>query len=249
MLKLTYCINSQPEDTVEIQGATAVVTGANRGLGRALAAELIDRGATVWAGARTPGSIDLPGAKPVHIDITDQASVEAAARAAGDATILINNAGSATGADVLDGDWQLLHDELELHYFGTLRVTRQFAPIIERNGGGAVLNILSVLSWLGSQRLGGYAVAKSAEWSMTNSLRLQLAPRGISVAGLHVGFMETAMARGFAGPKTSPEEVARLAIDGLEAESPEIVIDERSRAVQATLSDGVPALYPTLAKL
>jgi len=231
---------------VDIQGATALVTGANRGLGRALAAELIERGATVWAGARNPDSVDLAGAKPISIDITDQTSVEAAARAAGDVTVLINNAGSATGADVLDGDWQLIHDELELHYFGTLRVTRQFTPIIERNGGGAILNILSVLSWVGSLRLGGYAVAMSAEWSMTNSLRLQLAPRGISVAGLHVGFIETALARDFDGPKTSPQDVARLAIDGLAAASPEIVIDERSRAVLAALSGGVPALYPSL---
>jgi NAD(P)-dependent dehydrogenase (short-subunit alcohol dehydrogenase family) len=231
---------------VDISGATALVTGANRGLGRALAAELLERGATVWAGARRSDSVDLADAKPLGIDITDPESVRAAAHLAADVNLLINNAGSSTGADVLHGDWQLLHDELEVHYFGTLRVTREFAPIIEGNGGGAILNILSVLSWVAAPTLGGYAVAKSAEWALTNALRLQLAPHRIAVAGLHVGFIDTDLVRDFEGAKTSPSEVARLAVEGLAAGSHEIVIDDRSRTVQAALSHGVPALYPQL---
>ncbi|MEU1689928.1 SDR family oxidoreductase [Micromonospora sp. NPDC005707] len=231
---------------MKIAGSTALVTGANRGFGRHLAAELLARGATVYAGARNPESVDLPGATPVRLDITDPASVAAAAELAGDVTLLVNNAGVSTGADLLDGDLAEIRRELETHYLGTLSVVRAFAPRIAANGGGTVLNILSALSWITFPQVGAYGAAKAAEWSMTNALRAQLADRGVRVAGLHVGYMDTDMAAHVTGPKSDPAEIARLAVDGIEADRYEIVADETSRQVLAGLSGGVAALYPAL---
>jgi NAD(P)-dependent dehydrogenase (short-subunit alcohol dehydrogenase family) len=231
---------------MDITSAVALVTGANRGLGRALAAELMNRGATVYAAARQPDQVSLPGAKPVQLDVTSPESVAAAAAAASDVTLLINNAGSATGTDLLTGDLANIRLEMDTHYFGTLGVTRAFAPVIEANGGGAVLNILSVLSWLSAPHIGAYSAAKSAEWALTNGLRLQLEPRGVTVAGLHVGYMDTDMARHVTAPKSDPAEVARIAIDAVAAGAHEIVVDDLSRDVLAKLSGGVAALYPQL---
>jgi NAD(P)-dependent dehydrogenase (short-subunit alcohol dehydrogenase family) len=232
---------------MDISQATAFVTGANRGLGRHLAGELLARGATVYAGARNPAGVDLPGAIPVAIDITDPASVAAAAAAAGDVNLLINNAGSATGAQLLSADdLDKLHTEIDTHYFGTLAVVRAFVPQITARGGGAILNILSALSWVTFPQVGGYAAAKAAEWSLTNALRVQLAPDGIRVSGLHVGYMDTDMAAAVTGPKEDPAKIARLAVDGLEAGRYEIVADDTSQRVLAGLSGGVGALYPSL---
>lgn len=229
---------------MKIESATALVTGANRGLGRALAAELLSRGATVYAAARQPELVDLPGARPIALDVTDPTSVTAAANVAGDVNLLINNAGSSTGADLLTGDLEKIKLELDTHFFGTLSVTRAFAPAIVANGGGTVLNILSVLSWLTLPQIGAYSAAKSAEWSLTNALRLQLAEEGVRVAGLHVGFMDTDMARGVTAPKIDPAVVAKLAIDAVAADAYEIVIDDLSRDTLAKLSGGVAGLYP-----
>lgn len=225
----------------------AIVSGTNRGLGKQLALELLARGAKVYAGARNPESVDLPGAIPLRLDITDPKSVAAAAEIASDATVLINNAGSSTGASLLTGQWEDIHVEFDTHVFGTLSMLRAFAPVIEQNGGGSVLNILSVLSWFNIGAEGAYSAAKSAQWAITNALRLELAPKNIRVAGLHVGFMDTDMTAGLQAPKSSPADIARIAIDGIEAGLYEIVADDISRQVQQGLAGGVAALYPDLA--
>ena len=173
---------------------TALVTGANRGLGRQFAAELVSRGAKVYAAARRPETVDLPGVVPIQLDITDPASVRAAAAIAGDVTVLVNNAGVSTGADLLTGPIDDIRSEMETHYFGTLNVIREFVPVIEKNGGGSVLDVLSVLSWYHAPAFGAYSAAKAAGWAMTDALRTELAPKGIHVAALHVGFMDTDMA-------------------------------------------------------
>lgn len=231
---------------MDISASTVLVTGANRGFGRALAAELLGRGATVYAGARNPDQVDLPGAKPIALDITDPASVEAAAKAAVDVTVLINNAGSATGADLLTSGLGDVRLEMDTHYFGTLSMVRAFAPRIAANGGGAILNILSVLSWVSFAEVGAYCAAKSAAWSLTNALRVQLADQGIRVAGLHVGLMDTDMAAGAAADKSDPADIARIAIDGVAAGAYEIIADNTSRQAQAALAVGVSAIYPQL---
>ncbi|WP_149096048.1 SDR family oxidoreductase [Paenibacillus terrae] len=231
-----------------ISEQVAFVTGANRGFGRHLALELLSRGAKVYAGARNPETIDIPGVTPVKLDITNPHEVAAAAMIAQDVTVLINNAGSSTGASLLDGDPEKIDLEFNTHFFGTLSMVREFAPIIEKNGGGSILNILSGLSWFSSGTLGAYTAAKAAEWALTNDLRLNLYPRNVRVAGLHVGFMETDMTANVDMPKSNPADIAKTAIDGIESDSFEIIADEVSRQVQAGLAGGVAALYPQLSK-
>lgn len=217
---------------------TVLVTGANRGLGCKIAAEFLSRGAKVYAGARRPETVDLPGAVPVQLDITDPESVRQAAEIASDVTILVNNAGISTRANLLTGPIEDIRAEMDTHYFGTLNVIREFVPVLQRNGGGAILNVLSVLSWLHPATSGAYASAKAAAWAMTDAVRAELAPRGIHVAALHVGYMDTDMVSYIpADQKSDPAVVARLAVDGLLAGAPEILADELSRAAKAGLSE------------
>jgi len=232
---------------MEITGKTALVTGANRGLGRHLARELRDRGATVYAAARNPASVDLPGVTPIALDVTDPGSVAAAAALAENVAILINNAGSSTGSSLLTGDLANVRLELDTHFFGTLDVIRAFAPQLAAQGDSAVLNVLSALSWISFPGSGAYCAAKSAEWSLTNALRQELAPQGTRVSSLHVGYMDTDMTRGVDAPKSNPADIAKIAIDGITAGDAEIIADEVSRQVLAGLSSGVVGLYPQLA--
>jgi NAD(P)-dependent dehydrogenase (short-subunit alcohol dehydrogenase family) len=234
-------------DLMDINGKTALVTGANRGLGRQLAAQLRDRGATVYAAARNPATVDLPGVTPIALDITDPTSVAAAAAATSDVAILVNNAGSSTGSSLLTGDLADIRLELDTHFFGTLAVIRAFAPQLAAQQGSAILNILSALSWVSFPQTAAYCAAKSAEWSLTNALRLELAAQGTRVSSLHVGYMDTDMARDVDAPKSDPAVIAKIAIDGIEAGDAEIIADEVSRQVQAGLAGGVGALYPQVA--
>ncbi|MFE1292167.1 SDR family oxidoreductase [Streptomyces sp. NPDC058751] len=222
---------------MELKDAVAVVTGANRGLGRHLAAQLVERGAKVYAAARRPESVDLPGVTPLWLDVTDEESIRAAARTASDTTLLVNNAGISTATPLISGGPDAVRLEMETNFFGPLAVTRTFAPVIEGNGGGAVLNVLSVLSWLHPAGLGSYAAAKAAAWALTDAAREELAPRGISVSALHVGYMDTDMAAGVpAEHKTDPADVAAQALDGVAGGLPEILADELTRHVRQSLA-------------
>jgi NAD(P)-dependent dehydrogenase (short-subunit alcohol dehydrogenase family) len=232
---------------MEITGKTALVTGANRGLGRHLARELRDRGAIVYAAARNPASVDLPGVTPIALDVTDPSSVAAVAAQTQNVAILINNAGSSTGASLLTGDLAKVRLELDTHFFGTLEVIRAFAPQLAAQEQSAVLNILSALSWVSFPASGAYCAAKSAEWSLTNALRQELAPQGTRVSSLHVGYMDTDMTRNVTAPKSDPADIANIAIDGIESGDAEIIADEVSKHVLAGLAGGVAALYPQLA--
>jgi NAD(P)-dependent dehydrogenase (short-subunit alcohol dehydrogenase family) len=227
---------------MKINGSVAVVTGANRGFGRHLAAQLLERGASkVYAAARNPDSVDLPGVVPLQLDLTDEASIARAAEIASDATLLVNNAGISTHTGLADGDFAQVRLEMETHYFGTLAVTRAFAPVIARNGGGAILNVLSALSWLHPANYGAYSAGKAAAWAMTNALRQDLAGSGIHVAALHVGYMDTDMADYVdADKKVDPAVVAGLALDGVEADATEILADDTARFAKSNLTT-VPA--------
>ncbi|WP_029112357.1 SDR family oxidoreductase [Mycobacterium sp. URHB0044] len=219
------------------ENVTALVTGANRGLGRRFAKELVERGAKVYAAARNPETVDIPGVVPIQLDITDPESIRRAAEQAADVNVLVNNAGVSTRATLLDGPLEDIRLEMETHFFGTLQVIRAFAPVIERNGGGSILNVLSVLSWAHPPTSGAYASAKAAAWALTDAFRTELAPRGIHVTALHVGYMDTDMVSYIpADQKTDPGVVARLALDGLFAGEPEVLGDELSRQVRAGLS-------------
>lgn len=222
---------------MELKNTVAVVTGANRGLGRHLAAQLVERGAKVYAAARRPETVDLPGVTPLRLDVTDEESIREAARTASDATLLINNAGISTGATLVGGDLDKVRQEMDTNFFGPLAATRAFAPVIEGNGGGSVLNVLSVLSWYHPAGLGSYAASKAAAWALSGASREELAPRGITVSALHVGYMDTDMAAEVpADQKVSASDVATQALNGIEAGLPEIVADELTRQVKQALA-------------
>jgi NAD(P)-dependent dehydrogenase (short-subunit alcohol dehydrogenase family) len=232
---------------VDIRGSAALVTGANRGIGRAIARALIERGAKVYAGARNPNSVTDPEVIPVKLDITDSADVAAAARLCADVSIVINNAGMSTRTSPLSGD--SLDDarrELEVNYLGPMAVSRAFAPVLAANGGGALVNILSVLSWVSFSRAGNYSAAKAAAWSMTNSLRLLLRRQGTLVVGVHFGYADTDMAAGIDGPKLDPVDVARQVVEAISSGLPEVLGDPFTRQVKAALHDDLRLLYPEL---
>jgi len=229
----------------KIQDAVVLVTGGNRGLGKAFVAEALARGAKrVYAGARDPGTVTNPDAVPLALDVTDPDSIAAAAARAGDVTLLVNNAGGYVGTGFLTGDVADVRREFETNFYGPLLVTRAFAPVIADNGGGAVLNVASALSWLAVS--GSYSASKAALWSLTHSLRLELAPQGVGVTGLHVGYVDTDMAASVTSPKADPVDVVRQALDGIEEGAFEVLADETARSVKRALSGDPAALYPQL---
>lgn len=230
-----------------IRDQVVLVTGASRGLGNAFVAELLARGAKkVYATARDPQTIAIGEARvvPLRLDVTDVASVAALAAQVGDLTMLVNNAGILVGASLLTGDLDAVRQEFETNFYGPLHVTRALAPLIVANGGGAIVNVHSALSWIA---LGGsYSATKAALWSATNALRLELAPQHVQVVGLHVGYVDTDMVAAVTAPKLPAPEVVRCAIDGVEAGALEVLADETSRQVKAGLSADIAALYPGL---
>jgi NAD(P)-dependent dehydrogenase (short-subunit alcohol dehydrogenase family) len=221
---------------MQIEGAVALVTGANRGLGRAFARALLDAGAAkVYAGARDPGSITDPGVVPLRLDVTDPEQVAAAAREASDVTIVVNNAGVAFDAPLLGDDVGALRDEFEVNYFGTLAVARAFAPVLAANGGGALVNMLSALSFVASPRHPNYSATKAAAWSLTNNLRTHLRGQGTLVVGVHAGYIETDMTAGIDDPKIAPEVVAVQTVEALAAGREEVLADDTSRGAKSAL--------------
>lgn len=225
---------------MQIKDSVVLITGANRGLGLALVHALIAAGARkVYAAARNPDSIQIPGVTAIKLDVTSPTDIAAAAEACDDVSILINNAGilDHQGAHLLTEDSSgALSRELATNVFGPLHLAQAFAPILARNGGGAILNILSVLSWISVPGAATYSISKAAAWSMTNGLRHELQAQGTQVTGLHVAYMDTDMAHGVTSAKTSPQDVAQQALAALEAGQPEVLADETSRHVRAGLS-------------
>jgi NAD(P)-dependent dehydrogenase (short-subunit alcohol dehydrogenase family) len=224
-----------------IDGSVAVVTGGQRGIGRALAGALLKRGATkVYATARQPGAAWDPRIVPTALDVTDPRSVEALAARAGDATIVVNNAGVLHPAPLLTGAMADIEATFDANVYGALRVARAFAPILAANGGGALVDIHSVLSWAAGAA--AYGASKAALWSVTNSLRIELAPQGTQVVGVHLGYADTDMTARITAPKISPADVAEAVLDGLETGAAEVLVDEITRLVKAALSGPVEGL-------
>jgi NAD(P)-dependent dehydrogenase (short-subunit alcohol dehydrogenase family) len=223
---------------MKIAGSTVLITGANRGIGLAFSKAFLARGARkVYAAARDPSRVELPGVTPLRLDVTSQSDVDAAARLADDVTIVVNNAGIALFGGVLADDAEaMLRRHLETNVLGVLRVSRAFAPVLARHGGGAILNVASVASWISGPLLANYAVSKSAVWSLSNGLRHGLREQGTQVLTLHMGFVDTDMTRGVDMPKESPEAIVEQALDGLEAGAVEVLGDERTRQVRRGLS-------------
>lgn len=223
---------------MELNNAVVLITGANRGLGLAFAQEALARGARkVYAGARDPDSVTLPGVVPVRLDVTKPEQVEAVARQCGDVSLLINNAGIAQLGGLLQADGiDALGQHMETNVLGMLRMSQAFAPILAAHGGGGLINVLSIVSWVNAPALAAYSVSKSAAWSLTNGLRHELRGQGTQVLGLHMGFVDTDLARGFDVPKSSPRDIAALALDALVAGQSEVLGDEPTRQVKQGLS-------------
>lgn len=226
---------------VSIQGSTAVVTGGQRGLGKAIVDELLQRGvAKVYATARAPKPTDDPRVVSVALDVTDPESVAALAITASDANIVVNNAGTLGAPKLLTSDIGEIRTVFDTNYFGALRVAQAFAPVLARNGGGALVDIHSVLSWVAG--FGAYGDSKAAIWSATNSLRIELAPQGTLVTGVHLGYTDTDMVSNFDVPKNDPRDVAKQIVDGVERGDAEVLADDLTRQVKANLSGPVEAL-------
>jgi NAD(P)-dependent dehydrogenase (short-subunit alcohol dehydrogenase family) len=222
---------------MDITGSVALVTGANRGLGRQFAQQLLERGASkVYATSRRPELIDVPGVEVMRLDVTDPESVEAAAAAAGDVSLVVNNAGISTRANLVTGDLADVRREMDTHFFGTLGVVRAFAPVLARNGGGGIVNVLSALSWFSIDGANAYAAGKAAAWSLTNGVRIELTGQGTQVTGIVLGAADTDMMAGYDGPMTSPADVVRTALDGVQAGDWEVLVDDWSRGVKASLA-------------
>lgn len=220
---------------MHIHNATAFVTGANRGIGKALVQALLEAGARkVYAAARDPGRIETQqGVVAVRLDVTDRARVAAVAKEAPDVTLLINNAGLADFGGVLDSSPESIARMFSTNFDGPLALSTAFAPEIERNGGGAIVNVLSVVSLVSMPAAAGYSASKAAAWSMTQALRGSLASRGISIHGVFPGPVDTDMAAAITLPKASPEDVARAIVAGVQAGTDDIFPDPMSVEVYA----------------
>jgi NAD(P)-dependent dehydrogenase (short-subunit alcohol dehydrogenase family) len=226
---------------VNIQGSTVVVTGGQRGLGKAIVEELLQRGAAkVYATARAPKPSEDPRVVSVALDVTNTDSVAALAITASDANIVINNAGTLGAPKLLSSDIEEIRAVFETNYFGALRIAKAFAPILADNGGGALVDIHSVLSWVGG--FGGYGDSKAAFWSATNSLRIELEEQGTLVTGVHLAYTDTDMVSDFDVPKNDPRQVARAILDGVERGDVEVLADDTTRNAKAALSGPVEAL-------
>ena len=229
---------------MDMQDAIVFVTGANRGLGLAFAREALARGARkVYAAARDPSRVTLPGVVPIRLDVTRPEDATAAARECDDVTLLINNAGIASpGGFLRDESVADARAVLETNFFGPLHVSRAFAPVLAKNGGGAILNVLSVASWISSPSLAVYGASKSAAWAMTNALRIELEPQKTQVLALHAGFIDTDLTRDIDAPKSSPEVIVHAAFEGLAAGASEVLADDITRTVHAGLT-AQPPMY------
>jgi NAD(P)-dependent dehydrogenase (short-subunit alcohol dehydrogenase family) len=201
----------------------------------------------VYAAARRPETVaaDDPRIVPLALDVTDQESIRRAAETAGDVTVLVNNAGIAVNQSLVTGDLDEARRELDTNYWGPVLLTRAFAPVIEANGGGAIVTMHSALSWLAT---GSYSASKAAVWSASNSTRVELAPRGIQVVGVHVGYVDTDMAAGVTTDKVPPQQVVSEALDAVEADQAEAIVGDVAQHVKSRLHEDVRVLYPQLAR-
>ena len=228
---------------MDVTDATVFITGANRGLGLAFAREARRRGAAkIYAGMRDTSGFDEPGIVPVRIDVTDKASIAGAVERAADTTLLVNNAGIAAmseGPLAADVEAQSVRI-FETNYYGVVRVTQAFEPILSGKPQAAIINVLSDIVWLARPILTPYAASKAAAWSYTNQLRFALHERGIHVLGLHVGFIDTDMTRGLDVPKADPDDVVRQTYDALIAGRSEVLADRGTLLLKSLLASEVP---------
>ncbi|GAA0628796.1 SDR family oxidoreductase [Brevundimonas kwangchunensis] len=241
---------------MEVQGCVAIVTGANRGIGEAFVRVLIEEGAAkVYAGARDPASArhleeQFPGkVQAIALDVTDHGQIAAAAAACPDVSVVVNNAG-AFHNELLIGaaDMSAARNEMEVNYFGPLAMARAFAPVLKSNGGGAILNVLSVGGILAAPNMGGYSPSKFAMRAAGTCIRAELAGQGTTVTSLIVGSVDTRMAAHVKGAKEAPEDVARAAMRGITRGTDEIDTDRFAIEMRAAKARDPKGLERQMAK-
>ena len=229
---------------MDVKGAVVLVTGANRGIGAEFVEQLKRRGAgKIYAAARDVGAVDADGVQRLELDITDAGQIAAAAAAAGDVQVLINNAGISTGTSLVGGDEATIRREMDTHFYGPLLMTRAFAPVLGANGGGAIVNVISALSWFTLPTAGAYAASKAAAWALTDSTRLELDGQGTHVVAVHMGLVDTDMAKGVEAPKLAPADLANAGLDAIETGAQEVLADEWATFVKSGLTRDPKARY------
>jgi NAD(P)-dependent dehydrogenase (short-subunit alcohol dehydrogenase family) len=228
---------------MKIENAVVLVTGANRGIGLAFTRALLARGARkVYATARDANAMVPEGAHPLRLDVTKRVDAEAAALLASDVSLVINNAGIAEIGGFLSPDSDAMARRIfETNFYGVLNVSKAFAPVLKANGGGALLNVLSIASWISGGDLATYSASKSAAWSLTNALRQELAAQKTQVMGLHMAYVDTDLTKGLDAPKSSAEEIVKVALDGLEDGAEEVLADAFTREFKKNLTASRPA--------
>jgi len=232
---------------MNVEGTAALVTGANRGLGAAIAQALLDAGAKVYGAARDPATITNQGLIAVPLDVTDGDDIALAARTCRDVSIVVNNAGILrSSASLAEGAVDAARAEMETNFFGSMRMARAFAPVLSRNGGGALVNMLSVLSFVSAPQGATYSASKAAAWSLTNSLRIELRRQGTLVVAVHAGYIDTDMAAGVNAEKVSPQSVADQIVAAITSGAEEVLADPTSEMVKAALPEDLTTLYPSL---
>jgi NAD(P)-dependent dehydrogenase (short-subunit alcohol dehydrogenase family) len=230
---------------MQIEGSVVLVTGANRGIGKALAEELLARGAaTVYAGVRDLSTVTDSRLVPIALDVTDATRVARVAKELADVQIVVNNAGIGRAATPLTADLDDARAELEVNYLGVASMTQAFAPVLGANGGGAFVNVLSVVSWFANPVIATYSASKSAAWGYTNAARIELKRQGTQVLGVHVGYVDTDLTAEFDIDKIDPRFVAGRVLDALEAGDSEVAVDDYSRDIKAALHDDQNLIYP-----
>lgn len=242
---------------MDIQGCVAIVTGGNRGIGEGFVHVLIEEGAAkVYAGARDPASAQhLVDRYPdrvvaIAVDVTKPETITAAAAACPDVSVVINNAGAFHNKLLIGSDdIAAARDEMEVNYFGPLQMARAFAPILKANGGGAILNVLSVGGIVAVPNMGGYSPSKFAMRAAGNCIRAELAGQGTTVTALIVGSVDTRMASHVKGAKEAPEDIARAAMKGITRGVDEIDTDRFAVESRAALARDPKGMERGLAKM
>ena len=232
---------------MNIKESTALVTGANRGIGKAFAYALLERGAAkVYAAVRDVATVTDPRVVPIQLDVTAPERVAAVARELDDVQVVVNNAGVLHVGAPLSASRDIAWLELETNYLSLISMTQAFAPVLERNGGGAFINVLSVFSWVATPLISTYSASKAAAWSFTNAARIELRRQGTQVVAVYAGPVDTDMAAAFDFEKIPAATVATSALDALGADEPEAAVDDYSRTIKAGLSDDQGTLYPQI---